>query len=936
MKNRIAVRGIGVLVLSVCAWCSSAWAQPTTARGAPAATATTSPAAQGVVVLDTAGAWRMYHVFKAPVASVDGNLLTVPSYEGRAKLDWYEGHRKNIRDLVAPQTALPPANWKDVDFDDSEWLRGTAARAARTPYLERLYLRGKFTITDPAKVKDLLLLLGYHGGCFVYVNGKLALDGGCLALYPGIQESNALAEAYPPEAFVRADGNLMSIRGDEGLWKTKPSADDLKRMGARERESLVLLTRDSLREGMNVVAIEIIRAPYDKAVVEQPVINENHNPGPAQVKVPDLSWNTCEIRRVRLLATGKDGVVSAATRGVGFQVWNSPALEVDYDLDQGEAGPLQPIRLVGARNGVYSGKVVIGCDKPITNLAATAGELKGDSGTIPASAVQVRYAMPWGNVILTNPGNFERDPYPAAASPLLALYETPPKEVPVYKKAVNPRSLRLPGQPEIVFGAVVPVWVTVKVPKDAKPGLYAGAVVVKADGLAPVNVQVRIKVIDWTIPDPLDHKTWCELIQSPDTLAVEYNLPLWSPRHWELIDRSMNYVQDVGSKVLFVPLIAQSNAGNEESMVRWMKTGEDKYDYDFSIMEKYLDVAEKHMGKPRVVVFNVWDLYLGGTGTRFRMPGGRPSPLVTLLDTATGKTEKLALPDYQDPNSKGLWKPLFDQLRQRMQKRGLEKSMMLGMVTDNWAHKEQVEFLKDVSGNLPWANAGHYTRPSLWDGLAQYGYQVSFFGFRQSYTKSQYGWRDPNLVALFERVALDSFAPARWRNIAEQAIAGNMRGAGRLGADTWQAVKDKTGKRMGRVWERWPGANWGYLNCNSSTLAPAPEGAVATMRYEMLREGLQECEARVAIEQALVDPALKGRLGDDLAARCADALLERQKAFWRSMCSMQSGPLAPHDVLSWRGAVITGHLWLVGSPWQQRSETIYSLAGEVAAKLQAR
>ena len=258
---------------------------------------------------------------------------------------------------------------------------------------------------------------------------------------------------------------------------------------------------------------------------------------------------------------------------------------------------------------------------------------------------------------------------------------------------------------------------------------------------------------------------------------------------------------------------------------------------------------------------------------------------------------------------------------------------MLGMVTDNWAYREQVQFLKEVSGNLPWVNAGHYTRPTFYDGLAGYGYQASFFGYQFDYLKSLYGWKGSQLVTLFERVPLDYYPTVRWRGLAEQAIFGNMRGVGRLGGDTWSVVKDKAGKRLARAWERFPNASWGYLNCNSATLAPGPDGAVATVRYEALREGLQECEARVAIEAALTDPALKAKVGDELAKRYQDVMVERQRAFWRSLAAMQSGPLPSHDDgHAWRSAVISGHLWFVGSDWQGRSEKLYSLAGEVARK----
>ena len=62
------------------------------------------------------------------------------------------------------------------------------------------------------------------------------------------------------------------------------------------------------------------------------------------------------------------------------------------------------------------------------------------SGTISAANVQVRYAMPGGNVIITSPACNEALPYPAVPAPLLELYEAAPKEIPVYSKPINERS----------------------------------------------------------------------------------------------------------------------------------------------------------------------------------------------------------------------------------------------------------------------------------------------------------------------------------------------------------------------------------------------------------------------------------------------------------------------------------------------------------------
>ena len=911
-------------------------ATASTAADQPAGTAATLP----VVVLDTAGSWRSLDTLKAPVMDENGALKPIVSMgaSGTRGGDYW-------KKLLSQGTAEPPDGWTAPDFDDSRWVRGTAAAFCRSPYLARLCLRSAFTVTDPAKVKSLTLKLGYYGGAVVTLNGKELTR-------KDLAPKTAVADAYPRDVFVGKDGKLLAVRGlgyllDQGT----PDADLVQRIAQRQRSIEVAIPAAALRPGLNVLAIEIVRAPYDKVVGEQMAVLDTHG----KYDVYDLAWNTCELRHVQLRAASADGLVPCGVRPKGLQVWNSDPMATDFDVDFGNsAEPLRPIRLVGVRNGSFSGKVVVGSDQPIKGLSAKAADLAGPGGTIPAAAVRIRYATPWGSVPLTNSANWEATPYPALATPMMALLETPLPEFAVQQKPTEKEEIKqadlwkmkkwglgsrvpldTPNHPEAVFGAVVPVWVTVSVPKTAKPGLYAGPLTITAGGKQVAQVTVEIDVADWTLPDPHELRTWIELIQSPDTLAVEYGLTLWSPRHWEMMAQSMKYLRDIGSEVIYAPLIAESNAGNAESMVRWIAKGPDQYDYDFSILDKYLDLAQETIGQPRAVVFNVWDRYMGtGGGRGFQQRQAKGGPVVTLLDRATGKTERLEFAPFTDPASKKLWQPLFDQLRTRMKARGLEKAMMIGMVTDFWAPKEQVEFLKEVTGNLPWVNAAHYLKPSLWDGLAPMGYQVAYFSTRHGYGTNLHGWQIPETHAAFERVGLDGYTLCRWRLLAEQSITGTMRGVGRLGADTWLAVKDKNGNRVGRVWERYPGSNWNYLNCNSSTLAPGPDGPVATTRYEALREGVQECEALIAVEAALLDAGRRAKLGDDLASRCEAVLKERNAAMWKSCASWQSGPIARLDVTSWReNPSPTGETVYLGSGWQDRSATLFRLAGEVQEKL---
>jgi hypothetical protein len=289
------------------------------------------------------------------------------------------------------------------------------------------------------------------------------------------------------------------------------------------------------------------------------------------------------------------------------------------------------------------------------------------------------------------------NPYPAEVTLLSCLVPQAPDLVPISTKAPAGRK---PGDAALVNGAVVPVWVKVRVPNDAKAGLYKGELTIEAAGEKAVAVPMEVRVADWTLPDPQDHRTWVEILQSPDTLAAEYKVPLWSDKHWDLIAESFRLMSDSGSRVLHIPLIAETNLGHEQTMVRWVKKpgaapstqpAAGPFDYDFTILDKYLDVAERNLGKPKIVILYVWDVYMMERG-REAVPGqmderfhrereasgqapitGRP-PMVTLWDPASGKTESMAVPHYKEAASEALWKPLFDQLRQRLAKREIGRA----------------------------------------------------------------------------------------------------------------------------------------------------------------------------------------------------------------------------------------------------------------------
>ncbi|MBN2582568.1 MAG: hypothetical protein JXL80_05825 [Planctomycetes bacterium] len=631
---------------------------------------------------------------------------------------------------------------------------------------------------------------------------------------------------------------------------------------------------------------------------------------------------------VIVVAAAPPTMAADAAPGAGsaaIQVHVGDILIPDYETEPPQtAGADETVRIVAARGGTFSAKVVVSGATTIRRLAAELSDLKADSGSakIPASAALVRYARPFGSYAVPRNGGF----YNAKPGYLSLLTETPPEEV-------APVTVKQRGAADRQAGPVVPVWITLAVPRDATPGRYRGRLTVRAAGSKPVTLPVEVEVIDWTVPPPSEWTTWVDLIQSPDTLAVEYGLEPWSERHWQMIACSLHFMGQVGNRIVYVPLIARSNFGNEQSMVRWVKKSGSRYDYDLGMMDRYLDTALKEMGKPQIVVFVVWENYMirpgrAATGaaadheqqrildelTKANLLSGK-GPLVTQLDRPGGPVREAELAHYGDPESKAQWAPLFDKLRQHLAARGLESAAMLGMINDCWPTREEVAFFKDIAPEMRWVLQAHFGRHDVYD-LNTAGYRSQVWSLQQAKTTSLLGWKQPNLFARFNRSSEFGYAPlVTWRYWAEYCITGNQRGVARLGADYWLAVRDKRGTRRGPVWERYPEASWRNLGIYTSLLGPDAEGPVATTRFEMLREGVQECEARISIERALDDEAARTRLEADLVARCRRVLDER-------VAGIADSPGRRF-----------GFDWKLGSDWPQRSRTLYELAGEVARKL---
>ncbi len=164
----------------------------------------------------------------------------------------------------------------------------------------------------------------------------------------------------------------------------------------------------------------------------------------------------------------------------------------------------------------------------------------------------------------------------------------------------------------------------------------------------------------------------------------------------------MDLLPQLGNQIAQIPVVDKTRLGNEDGMVTWVKKPDGTFDYDYSLVEQYLKLVKKH-----------WACRSSSCSVSITPPAGMPAKpdqenTVTVLDPQTGQREHLQVPVFGTEESKKFLAPVLLGLKERLAKEGMEKSLVMGQLTEGIPGESLFKEFSDILGpDVNWMRTTH-------------------------------------------------------------------------------------------------------------------------------------------------------------------------------------------------------------------------------------
>lgn len=137
-----------------------------------------------------------------------------------------------------------------------------------------------------------------------------------------------------------------------------------------------------------------------------------------------------------------------------------------------------------------------------------------------------------------------------------------------------------------------PIWISIKIPADAKPGTYKGKITAFINQFTK-EIPVILTVNKKAMPVGSQKSFFLNLWQYPLTEADYYNVKPWSDEHLNIIKPAMIRLKEAGQQVIttsfFWDIFNSKIRSPDDMMIKVIKSKNGTWNYDFSNFDKWVN-----------------------------------------------------------------------------------------------------------------------------------------------------------------------------------------------------------------------------------------------------------------------------------------------------------------------------------------------------------
>lgn len=138
----------------------------------------------------------------------------------------------------------------------------------------------------------------------------------------------------------------------------------------------------------------------------------------------------------------------------------------------------------------------------------------------------------------------------------------------------------------------IKIWLTINIPRTAVAGTYTGSITVNGASNSLV-FNISLQVVDYTLPEVENWEFHLDIWQFPINILNFYNaanpgsqIAIWSDEHFQLLEPAYKLLADAGQKAITAYI--KGGALGAESMIKWTRKTNGTWEYDFTAFDKYV------------------------------------------------------------------------------------------------------------------------------------------------------------------------------------------------------------------------------------------------------------------------------------------------------------------------------------------------------------